>query len=197
MEDANRKRHTVKVDIPKFIEDKFIYIGGNKKVIKKQNFLYPVVKINSETVQIVTNYNKMTITRVGTKSISSIERLKKLLKTNDAMKGYFKFGSALNSNNKHITTIEYDELSIIAINYTNKKCKLYFDQNEAKALAEKNQIKIQKIIFLSVMIKMVKQFLFMKIPKKQKTVKRSWMFYTILGLMIYKQNMIKQKPQYV
>lgn len=144
LEDANRKRHTVKVDIPKFIEDKFIYIGGNKKVIKKQNFLYPVVKINSETVQIVTNYNKMTITRVGTKSISSIERLKKLLKTNDTMKGYFKFGSALNSNNKHITTIEYDELSIIAINYTNKKCKLYFDQNEAKALAEKNQIKIPK-----------------------------------------------------
>lgn len=144
LEDANRKRHTVKVDIPKFIEDKFIYIGGNKKVIKKQNFLYPVVKLNSDTVQIVTNYNKMTITRVGTKSISSIERLKKLLKTNDTLKSYFKFGSALNSNNKHITTIEYDELSIIAIEYVNKKCKLYFDQNEAKAIAAKNQVKIPK-----------------------------------------------------
>jgi hypothetical protein len=40
LEDANRQRHTVKVDIPKFLEDKFLYLGGNKKLIKKQYRFY-------------------------------------------------------------------------------------------------------------------------------------------------------------
>ena len=30
-EDANRKRHTVKVDIPKFLENKFIYVWWKPK----------------------------------------------------------------------------------------------------------------------------------------------------------------------
>lgn len=144
LEDANRKRHTIKVDIPKFIDDKFLYIGGNKKIIKKQNFLYPVVKTNSDTVQIVTNYNKMFIRRVGTKSISSIERLKILLKKSDEFKKYFVFGSALSSNTKFITTIEYDELSKIAISFNNKKSQIYFDQNAATEIAKKKEIKIPK-----------------------------------------------------
>lgn len=143
-EDANRKRHTVKVDIPKFLENKFIYIGGNRKIIKKQNFLYPVVKVSPSTVQIVTNYNKMTVERVGTKSIAPIERLKKLLKADDDLKKNFTFSNAANANKKYITTIEYDEISNFAIRYTKGKCKLYFDQNEAKQIAEKNGVKIPK-----------------------------------------------------
>ena len=144
LEDANRKRHTVKVDIPKFLEDKFIYIGGNRKIIKKQTFLYPVVKISPSTVQVVTNYNKMTIERVGTKSISAIERLKRLLKADDELKKYFTFGNAENANSKFITTIEYDELSAIAFRYKNKKAEFYFDQNEAIEIAKKKEVKIPK-----------------------------------------------------
>lgn len=145
LEDTNRKRHTLKVDIPKFIEDKFIYIGGNRKVIKKQNFLYPVVKISPSTVQIVTNYNKMTVSRIGTKSISSIERLKKILKANDELKKYFVFGNAENSNTNFITTIEYDELSSICLRYHNKKADLYFDQNEVQTMIKEGKKDIPKI----------------------------------------------------
>lgn len=144
LEDANRKRHTVKVDIPKFIEDRFIYIGGNRKIIKKQTFLYPVVKISPSTVQVVTNYNKMTVERVGTKSIASIERLKKLLKAEDSLKEYFTFGNAENANSKFITTIEYDEISSIAFRYKYKKAEFYFDQNEAQEIAKKKEVKIPK-----------------------------------------------------
>lgn len=79
LEDANRKRHTIKVDIPKFMDDRFLYIGGNKKIIKHQNFLLPIVKTSPSSVQIVSNYSKMTVTRNDNKSTSSVERLKNLL----------------------------------------------------------------------------------------------------------------------
>lgn len=142
LEDANRQRHTIKVDIPKFIEDKFLYIGGNKKLIKKQAFLYPVVKTDSDIVQVVTNYNKMFIQRTGTKSIASIERLKTTIKKYDELKTHFIFGNALSSNSKYVTTIEYDELSKMIIQFKHGKCILLFDQMEATALAEQRGITI-------------------------------------------------------
>lgn len=143
-EDANRQRHTVKVDIPKFLEDKFIYIGGNKKVIKKQNFFFPVIKTSEDTVQIVTNYNKMTVRRVDTKSVSSVERMKKLLKDSDEFKKYFKFGNSYHGNEKYVTTIEYDELSKLLIRFKSKNngCTIYFNQDEAKKYMDDNKIKV-------------------------------------------------------
>ena len=74
-EDGNRKRHTVKVDIPKFIDNQFMYLGGNNKIIKHQNFYLPVVKVDEDMVEIVTNYSKLTLQRVDNKSTSSAERL--------------------------------------------------------------------------------------------------------------------------
>lgn len=144
LEDSNRQRHTVKVDIPKFLDDRFIYIGGNKKVIKKQNFFFPVIKTGEDTVQIVTNYNKMTIRRVDTKSVSSVERMKKLLKDSDEFKKYFKFGNSYHGNNKYLTTIEYDELSKLLIRFRSKNgnCIIYFNQDDAKKYLDDNNIKV-------------------------------------------------------
>ena len=140
LEDANRKRHTIKVDIPKFLEDKFLYLGGNKKLIKKQNFLFPVVKTGSDTVQIVTNYNKMTIRRVDTKSVSSVERLKKLLKDSDKFKSYFTFGNTIYRNIDYVTTIEYDELSKMVMKFKSENCILFFNQQDAHQYADDNNI---------------------------------------------------------
>ena len=140
LEDANRQRHTIKVDIPKFLEDKFLYLGGNKKLIKKQNFLFPVVKTGSDTVQIVTNYNKMFIRRVDTKSVSSIERLKKLLKDSDQLKSYFTFGNTISRNVDYITTIEYDELSKFITKFTSENCTIFFNQQEAHQYMDENGI---------------------------------------------------------
>jgi hypothetical protein len=144
LEDANRKRHTIKVDMPKFIEDKFLYIGGNRKLIKKQNLLYPVVKTSADIVQLTTNYNKMFIQRVGTKSISSIERLKNVLKKSSEFESYFTFGNSLSVNNKYVTTIEYDEISKIATRYKNGRTTLFFDQQEATDYASSKNISIPK-----------------------------------------------------
>lgn len=140
LEDVNRQRHTVKVDIPKFLEDKFLYIGGNKKIIKKQSILLPVTKTDADTVQIVTNYNKMFIRRVDTKSVSSVERFKKVLKDSDDLKRFFVFGSTITTNVDYVTTIEYDELSKIFITFKTDNCTIFFSQKEAEEYREEHRI---------------------------------------------------------
>ena len=141
-EDGNRQRSKVVVDIPKFIDDRFLWLGGNKKLILYQNFLLPVVKIDPDTVELVTNYNKMFIKRDEVKSFGTIERLYKLLSMNETMNNAFVKGDYFEKNHNFITTIEYDELSKSFKSYQYGKCKLFFDQNEAKAYAESKGIKI-------------------------------------------------------
>lgn len=143
LEDANRQRHTIKVDIPKFLDDRYIFIGGNEKQIKHQEFLYPVVKTGEDTVQIVSNYNKMFIRRADNKSLSSIERFRKVFNAHQAeLKKYLKIGNAYTANKSYITTIEYDEFSKIFNQFKNGLSTIFFNQQDAVAYAEEHNIKV-------------------------------------------------------
>lgn len=141
LEDANRQRHTVIVDIPKPIDDRFFYIGGNKKLIKRQNTLLPIVKISEDTVQLASNYNKMLIRRIDTKSIGSVERLSKFMRSNDDFKKYFTVGNVFSSNKNFITTLELDEISKIYEKFQYKKTIIFFNMMEAESYRVKNEIK--------------------------------------------------------
>ena len=142
LEDENGKRQQVTVDIPKILENKFLYLGGNKKIIDRQNFLYPVVKTAPNTVQIVSNYNKMFIRRIGTKSISSVERIMKMISSNDEALKYFKTGNETNVNHSYLTTIEYDEFAKVISKFQTSNCTIFFSQKEAEDYVEKNNIEI-------------------------------------------------------
>ena len=112
LEDERRVRHTLKFNMPKFIDDKFLYVNGNKKTIQKQFFCYPVVKTGPDQVQVVTNYNKIFIDRVGAKFSQNSERFRKL--TNDEeMRGYVTTLTGCNTlvNKDYLTCLEYDELA--------------------------------------------------------------------------------------
>lgn len=142
LEDVNRKRHTITVDIPKFIDNKFMWIGGGKKLILHQNFLFPVVKSGPDKVQIVTNYNKMFIERFGTKSITSLERLKKLINTEKDLTDFFEIGYAYKLNAEYVTTVEYDELSKQFIKFETDDCVIYFNQQEATEIVDKDGVHV-------------------------------------------------------
>lgn len=144
MEDAQRKRHTVTVDIPKFIEDKFLYINGNKMMIKHQSFFYPVVKVSSDTVHITTNYNKVIITRNDRKGISAVERFKKLIKNNENVNKLCNFGNVSASNSNYVTTIEYDDLSKVISEFRSSdgKTVIYFNQETAVEEAKKKDLNL-------------------------------------------------------
>ena len=133
LEDVNRQRHTITVDIPKFVDDKFLYLGGNKKTITKQNFLYPIVKTGPDTVQIVSNYNKMFIRRQGSKSFSNVERLIKLASKNPKVAACFSMGNAFNLNSGRISTIEFDELSKTFYQFQNGNTIIYFSRDKCDA----------------------------------------------------------------
>ena len=64
-EDSFGKRFTLKFDIPKFINNRFMMLRGNEKSMSGQLMLLPCLKTDQDTVQIVSNYNKIFIRRYG------------------------------------------------------------------------------------------------------------------------------------
>jgi len=125
----NKKRSTIKVDIPKFYQNKFMIIGGNKYIILKQNFYNPLVKDTPDTVILTTNYNKVTITRRATRSLASIERIFSLIKkTGDTE--IFIVGDSSKENQHYISTLEYDEFSRRIFSFKSKHCTIIFSRRE-------------------------------------------------------------------
>lgn len=57
------KRSTIKLDIPRMWGDRFMKLRGNEKVLIGQLLLLPIIKTDEDTVQIVSNYNKIFIRR--------------------------------------------------------------------------------------------------------------------------------------
>lgn len=110
LEDANRVRHTLTFDVPKFIDDKFLYLGGNRKMLVHQQMMLPIAKTNPDTVQTCTNYNKIFVTRYGTKVSSDLEKFKKVL-AKGVKDVSVKNGNYLKANSEYITTLDYDDLS--------------------------------------------------------------------------------------
>ena len=139
LEDANRVRHTLTFDMPKIIDDKFLYLGGNKKIFNNQQLLLPIVKTEPDTVQTVTNYNKIFVRRYGEKVSADIEKFKKAI-TSDTIPGCkFKRGNYSKLNSEFISTIEYDNLSKTFENLQVKDVRIEFDQKKLRAeLANKN-----------------------------------------------------------
>jgi len=137
VEDANRQRQTIKVDIPKFIDNRFLFLGGNKVIILKQNFFYPVVKTGPTTVQMVTNYNKMFLNRYDKKNTAAIERFNTLVKNSPEMIGKnVVAGSVLHANANHVTTVEMDQLAKQYSSFAFGDLKLSFNVDHATSLAK-------------------------------------------------------------
>ena len=115
MEDANGTRFTLKFDIPRLRDNKFMYLRGNEKTINGQLMLLPISKTDDDTVQIVSNYNKIFIRRFGSsvpgKAYHKSAMIIKALQNYDGFK-------VLEGNNRQICTkyqlpIDYIDLASI------------------------------------------------------------------------------------
>lgn len=138
LEDAHRVRHTLKFDMPIFVDDKFLYLNGNKKIINKQLFLKPIIKTKENEVQVVTNYNKIFLHRHGSKLSPKTEKLRKTLIDSN----YIRRGNNMNSNNKYKTTIEYDEVGKYFSVIKFGKTEFHFNQDKALEIAKNLNIKV-------------------------------------------------------
>jgi hypothetical protein len=68
-----------KIDIPTVFNDHCIKVNGNTYIIQKQMFRLPVVKTDTDTVEILSNFQKITCFRTGGKISRRNAYLKKVL----------------------------------------------------------------------------------------------------------------------
>lgn len=140
LEDENRVRHSLTFDVPKFVDDKFLYINGNKKIITKQLVMKPISKTAPDTVQICSNYNKIFIYRYGPKLSPKLEKFKKAA-TMPVTGIIINNGDARNINVRYKTTLEYDFLAESIISIKLKDCELLFNQQEIETRLEGKKLK--------------------------------------------------------
>lgn len=143
------RRMTFKIDVPKFVEGKFMYLSGNKKMFVKQLILKPVVKIAPDTVQICSNYQKIFMYRYGDNVSPKTQNVIKMLSTNDK---YFSVrkGNAIPLNADYKTTIEYDSIAktIMVLKIKRTKVTFYFSQ---KHLNDYLETKVNDKIYTDVL----------------------------------------------
>lgn len=142
LEDSNRKRHTIKVDMPKLIDDSFIYLNGNRSIIIKQQFPFPIFKSAPDTVQIVSDYNKVFLRREGAKLSATIEKLKKAFLA-PGMKTLVGDNTKNNLDSGIITTLEYDEMAKNFSKVEFPNFVLLFNQKEVQELESVKKAKLK------------------------------------------------------
>jgi len=135
MEDSNGQRFTVKFDVPKFRDNKFMLLRGNDKTINGQSMLLPIIKTDEDTVQIVSNRNKIFIRRFGTtsgKSLPSVDRIMKTFKKYDGNKIKISLGDNTKICSKYELPIDYIDLASVYNKIETSNTIYYFNQDEIR-----------------------------------------------------------------
>lgn len=134
MEDSFGKRFTIHIDVPKFINNRFMMLRGNQKVISGQLINLPCTKTDQDTVQLVSNYNKIFIYRYGSigKSYPSADRLLKTLRKYKGKKIKIAFGDNRKICDRYELPIDYIDLAAELNTIETPYCTYYFNQDSYK-----------------------------------------------------------------
>ena len=110
-EDENRGRHKFSFKMPKWYQDKYLFINEQKWNIVHQKVPFPVAKTDQNMCQVSTNYKKIRMHRYGANISSKITKLVKILSgpTCPSVIRITK-GNNLTTNKYYLTTLEYDEI---------------------------------------------------------------------------------------
>ena len=133
--DDMNNSHTVKMDMPKIYDGKYMKVNGSKKIIVKQLMMLPIVKTKPNEVWITTNYNKLIIERFGRKNTLNSDYLNKLFnKVNladyiiDGNKFAYKRGNSVAANSKFNVSIDYTTISEQIVTLNINKDRFIFNQ---------------------------------------------------------------------
>lgn len=138
-EDSFGTRFTMKFDIPKFRNNRFMKLKGNEKTLNGQLLLLPVIKTDEDTVQIVTSYKKIFIRRYGESTGKGLPQSDAIIKVIEKYKGNnikVVYGDNRRICSKYELPIDYLDLSKIFSKITIKSYKdtydFYFNQDELR-----------------------------------------------------------------
>lgn len=142
----DNKTVSFKLDVPKVIDNNYLYIGGNKYIIGKQLIRLPIVKTKKDRVEIVTSLNKITIERTSGKISRKNQILFRLLKDMSRfpnIKVIYGDNSINNSNYKN--DFEYEELASNITAITSPKYSLLFNRHKLDKLINTSDYDIDRI----------------------------------------------------
>ena len=101
--------HHIVFDVPILIDDQYIYLGGNKKVIQNQMLLKPIIKSSPDEVQLVTFYNKVFCKRKNGKMDVKSDALMKVLMSDEGIQKFrVKIGNSMLKNKGQHTPLDFD-----------------------------------------------------------------------------------------
>ena len=131
MEDARGSRFTLVFDVPIIQDGKTMFLRGNEKCINNQLMLIPISKTAEDTVQIVSNYNKIFVRTFGTttgKSYKDTNRLIKALNKYNGTKIKVTYGDNSRVCSKYSNLpIDYVDLSSIYTSIETPQFKIYLN----------------------------------------------------------------------
>lgn len=160
LEDSLGKRHTLRFDMPKIINKRFLRLRGNDKIIPGQLINLPIIKTDEDTVQVVSNYNKIFITRYGqvgkiNQSTNALIRALTKLKENNyklevkdgdtvASPSKIDLGNNAKISAKYELPAEYVELAKIFNKITTSDGRVYyFNRDELIHKLEEKKVKVE------------------------------------------------------
>ena len=160
LEDSLGKRHTLRFDMPKIINKRFLRLRGNDKIIPGQLINLPIIKTDEDTVQVVSNYNKIFITRYGQvgkinqATNALIRALTKLKENNYKLEvkddndiptpSKIDLGNNAKISAKYELPAEYVELSKIFNKITTSDGRVYyFNRDELIHKLEEKKVKVE------------------------------------------------------
>lgn len=136
-ESVDGKRFTITVDIPKFIDGKYMLLRGNRKCISNQLFLMPIIKTDVDTVQVVSCYNKIFIRRFGGvngKSCVTSDRFIKTITKNKISGISYKPGDNSIVCKKYELPMDYIDMASVLDTVTIADSTIYFNQDKLRQL---------------------------------------------------------------
>lgn len=136
LEDINGKRFSLVFDVPKFKNNRFMRLRGNDKTINGQFVLIPCVKTDEDTVQLVSNYNKIFIRRFNTAPGKSCPVVDKFIKALDKFEGTgitVLWGDTTRICSKYSLPYDYIDLASTVLKIETKDYIFYMNQDEIRS----------------------------------------------------------------
>ena len=135
-EDEHGKRHTLKFDYPKFINNKYIHLAHSDKQFLNQIVPLPVTKVKADEVQMTSNYKKIFLRRFGKNISSKLIKFSKLMPEIDSKIMTYAIGNNIKLNSGYMTSLEYDNLAerFSKITLKNENIELLFNQKEIRRI---------------------------------------------------------------
>lgn len=136
-EDFKGTRFKLKVDIPIFLNDKFLLLRGNKKSLMIQSTLAPIIKTDLDTCQIIGigGYNKIFVRRYGSNIGKSLPTTNKLIKALNKFKSdkiKIVYGDNTKICGKYELPIDYIDLAGYYDRIESGQYVFYFNQDELR-----------------------------------------------------------------